>query len=426
MVRGIRAGLSYLQAGARVDSGQEDADKPGARSPFPLRDAKINGEIEMHATEQGKRIHLIDMARFYAMALVYYGHFIERLMILENPSAEIQYRFVYSFHMVLFVVLAGYVARESDVEMCFTRFLKARMLTRLLPFVFFTAVFMGLAAFIPGEFFNLKLPSAEGYAGGLIATLSGLPLFCVPSWFILLIFSVELVHFAVFRFLRASDARIVVAALLFYVVGYWFNLYFDIFNPAKGRVLGWNYLFIHEAVTMYAFYLVGIWLKRHRSLLENLPVASALPAALAFLLIVAFTFNLNTGPFNFNYHNSVVIMFSGHGNFLLFPLTALAGSLCILLLAQCAPTQRTILWLGQNTLLLIFLNGVFYHFINARVAEWAQQAISLPFLNVFVLGCVVTLASLALCIPCVYLFSRFVPQLVGKPKVSGPWFPNLL
>ena len=380
----------------------------------------------MHATAQGSRIRLIDMARFYAMVLVFFGHFIERLMILENPFAAIQYRFIYSFHMVLFVVLAGYVARESDVEMRFGRFLKSRMLTRLLPFAFFTAVFMGLAAFIPGEFFNLKLPSVEAYSGGLIATLSGLPLFCVPSWFILLIFSVEMVHFAVFRFLSASNARIIVAALFFYVAGYWLNLYFDIFNPAKGRVVGWNYLFIHEAITMYAFYLLGVWLKRHPLLLEKLPAVRALPAAIVCLLIVVFTFRLNTGPFNFNYHDSVVIMFSAHGSFLWFPVTALAGSLCILLLAQYSPTQQTVLWLGQNTLLLIFLNGVFYHFINARVAQWALDHLSLSFSNVFALGCTVTLASLALCVPFVHLFNRFVPQLVGKPKISGPWLPNLL
>ncbi len=53
--------------------------------------------------ESGKvRILVIDVARFYAMALVYYGHFIERIMMLKNPAATAQYRFIYSFHMLLF------------------------------------------------------------------------------------------------------------------------------------------------------------------------------------------------------------------------------------------------------------------------------------------------------------------------------------
>jgi len=30
---------------------------------------------------------MIDIARFYGIALVYYGHFIERIMYLRNPAA---------------------------------------------------------------------------------------------------------------------------------------------------------------------------------------------------------------------------------------------------------------------------------------------------------------------------------------------------
>ncbi len=37
--------------------------------------------------ESGKgRIWVIDVARFYAMTLVFYGHFIERFMLLKNPK----------------------------------------------------------------------------------------------------------------------------------------------------------------------------------------------------------------------------------------------------------------------------------------------------------------------------------------------------
>jgi len=65
--------------------------------------------------ESGKvRILAIDVARFFAMALVYYGHFIERIMMLKNPTAVTHYKFIYSFRLLLFFILAGYVARERD------------------------------------------------------------------------------------------------------------------------------------------------------------------------------------------------------------------------------------------------------------------------------------------------------------------------
>jgi len=380
----------------------------------------------MRVSEEEKRIGMIDIARFYAIALVFYGHFIERIMILENSAAAIQYKFIYSFHMVLFVVLAGFVTRESDVDLAFGTYLKNRFLSRLLPFLFFTALFMVLPAFFPGDFFILKLPSVDGYIQGLTLTAFGLPLFCVPSWFILMLFSIELLHYVAFRFLRASSSAILIGALLFYVAGYWLNLYFDVFNMAKGRVVGWNYLFVHEAITMYAFYLVGIYLRRNPALIEKLPARLAWAGAVISILIVFFTFGLNTGPFNLNYHDSVVIMFSSHGSFIWFPLTALAGSLFVLFLARCTAPHPIISWMGKNTLILIFLNGVFYHYINPPVAKWVVGNLPGSFLSILQVGIFMTLVSLILCIPLIYLFTNYLPQLVGKPKTNGPLLKNLI
>ncbi len=373
-----------------------------------------------------KRIRLIDIARFYAIALVYYGHFIERIMMLENPAAAVQYKFIYSFHMVLFFVLAGFVARESDLEFGFGKYLKHRFFSRLLPFLFFTAIFMVLPFFFSGDFVNIQLPSIQGYIGGLISTIFGIPVFCVPSWFLLMLFSVEMVHFGAFRFLKSSNLKILIGALLFYIAGYWLNLELDIFNPMKGRVVGWNYLFIHEAITMYAFYLLGVYLRRRHFLMDTAALKISVPGLIIAFLAVLFTFNQNNGPFNFNYYNSVVIIFASHGSFLWFPITAIAGCLFILFLARITPSQKTIVWMGQNTLILMCLNGVFYHYINFRVAKWVLENLSGSFLTILGVGCLMTVVSLFLCIPLVFLFNKFVPQLVGKPKISGPWLKNLI
>lgn len=73
----------------------------------------------MEVESNDKRLQLIDVARFYGIALVFYGHFIEELMLLKNPIAASHYKFIYSFHMVLFIVLAGYVAKDRTVKMSF-------------------------------------------------------------------------------------------------------------------------------------------------------------------------------------------------------------------------------------------------------------------------------------------------------------------
>ena len=377
-------------------------------------------------TESGKgRILPVDIARFYAMALVFYGHFVERFMLLKNPAGFAQYKFIYSFHMVAFFVLAGYVVRESDIDLPFGKYLKHRIISRLLPFMFFTVIFMVLPIFFNGEFVNIELPTVDGYFQGLLNTIFGIPIFCVPSWFILMLFSVEIVHYGAFRFLK-SNSRILIGAVIFYVVGYWLNLKLDIFNPLKGRVIGWNYLFIHEAITMYAFYLMGIYLRRRKFIVGKMPLKISVSGLVITFLIVLLTYKLNTGPFNFSFYNAVVIIFASHGNFFWFPVSAIAGSFLLFFLGKITPSQKTIVWMGQNTLILMCLNGVFYHYINGPVAKWVLDTFSGSGFTVFWTACLVTIASLALCIPFIYLFNKFVPQLVGRPKLSGPWFRNFI
>ena len=365
-----------------------------------------------------KRITVIDIARFYAIALVFYGHFIEELMLLKNPAAAGQYKFIYAFHMVLFIVLAGYVAKESQVQWRWGRFLQHRFITRLLPYIFFTLLMMIPPIFFNGKFFGMVLPSVAGYRQGLINTAFGLPSFCIPSWFLLLIIGVELFHYATFRFLKDSNTKILIAAVVFYCVGYWLNLKLDLFNPLKGRIVGWNYFFIHEAVVLYAFYLLGITLRRRQVFASPIATRILLPGAVVAFLAVLLTYKLNTGPFNFNVYNDVVILFSSHGHILLFPFTALAGCALILFLAGLTPGQKAIVWLGQNTLILMGLNGIFYHYINPPTARWVQANLSESALSIFGAGLIMTVASLALCMPFVYLFNRFVPYLVGKPQLS--------
>jgi len=377
----------------------------------------------MEPRAETKRLWMIDIARFYGIALVFYGHFIERVMYLKNPVAAAHYKFVYSFHMLLFFVLAGYISKESDLEFRFGKYLKHRFFSRLIPFIFFTGFMIGLTFFFSGDFFQLKLPSINGYLQGLKLTVFGLPMFNIPTWFLLCLFSVEMVHYSTFRFFK-SDSKILIGAVVFYVIGYVLNWKIDFFNPMKQRVVGWNYLYIHEAVTVYSFYLLGIYFRRKKFLMENVALKIQVPGVIIAFIIVLFTYKLNQGPFVL--FNSVVIMLSSHGNFLLFPLTAVAGSVFILFLAKATPSQSTIAWLGQNALILFCLNGIFYHFINGRAAQWLVDNLSGSPLTIFGAGCLVTLASLALCIPFIFLFNKFVPQLVGKPRVSGPWLKNFI
>lgn len=359
---------------------------------------------------------MLDVARFFGMVLVYYAHIIERIMYLKNPAAIAQYKFIYSFHMPFFFLLAGFTLAPEKVRVPVGKFIKRIAASRLIPYFLFTAILAGLSVFIPGWFVTVDVTNAAGYLKGALSTLLGFPVFNIPLWFMACLVSVEIIHFIVGRFLTTTP-RLILAAVAFYLGGYYLTL--------KVHLLaGATYWLMHEAVVVYAFYLVGVLMRRESILLGGQKRWRLLLASAVTLLFVIFTWDMNQGPFQLI--QAVVIVLSGHGNILLFPLTALAGSLFLLLVARSAGANKFFMFMGKNALILFCLNGVFYHFCNGPFADWFVKAFPGHWLAVTGAGMVFTALTMGACIPVILLLNKFVPQLVGKPRQSGPILPRLL
>ncbi len=367
------------------------------------------------------RIPMIDVARFYGIALVYYGHLVERMMYLGSPAAALHYKFVYSFHMPLFFLLAGFIAKESVQDMRVGEFVKSRLASRFLPLVFFNLLLVLLSLFVARDFPPIPLENAEQYLSALKTTLTVLPVFNIPTWFLMCLITVEVLHYVVYRFLRSSEMRVVLAAVVFFLAGYALNRQVQFFDPATSMT---NYWFFNEAPVVYAFYLTGVLLRRREFLVvaPNRVVMAA--AALVALAVVYGTYDLNQGPFYLI--QAVIIVASGHGHLLWFPLTALVGSVMILLLARLSPSADWMTFMGRNALSLFCLNGVFYHHVNGPFAAWVMENFGGSGAVVFAAGASATVLSLALAVPLVLLLNRAVPQLVGRPREKGPLLPNLI
>ncbi len=375
------------------------------------------------AAPAAQRITAIDIARFMGIFLVYYGHVVERMMYLGNGTAALQYKFIYSFHMPMFFVLAGFIAKDLSAQMGVGQFAKSRLMSRVVPFAFFNLLLLVLALLFPRDFPPIPLNSFSDYLGGVLSTLINLPVFNIPTWFLMCLVSVEILHYALFRFLRDSDLRILLAMAGLYVAGYVLN---DQLNLTRlGDPLRWNWWFMNEALVMYPFYLLGVLLRRRGFLTLAWPAwLTALLAALAFAA-VALTYDLNQGPFKLGI-KAVVIVASGHGSMLWFPITAVIGSLGLLLAARIVPPWGWACFMGRNALILFCLNGVVYHHINGPLAAWFNGALPAAWWSVSLFAALVSVASLAMAAVLVLVLNRWLPQLTGRPGVAGPLLPRLL
>jgi acyltransferase len=72
------------------------------------------------------------------------------------------------------------------------------------------------------------------------------------------------------------------------------------------------------------------------------------------------------------------------------------------------------------------LDAIFHDYLNLPLAQWSRGFMPDTQWAVLLAGIVVTAATVALCAPGMYLLSRYLPQLMGRPKVSGPVLKNLI
>ncbi len=375
------------------------------------------------------RIQFIDVARLYGVILVYYGHFIESCMKEGSAIAAVHYKFIYSFHMPLFFILSGYIAKDLSSNHDFATFTRRQLLSRLLPYAFLTVILLVPTFWVSCFNVGLELPSVDGYVKGLAATfLAGFPFFNIPTWFLICLFVVESMHYFTARYLN-SQARIIGIALGYYLIGSILAWNAGVLNPLNllspdGKI--YPYFMILEAFTAYSLYLVGVYLRRKNFLVESMPLLKAIGGLTACLALVYFTYDLNKGMFTIPSYDAVVMVASSHGNPILFPITAIIGSVMIMLLARLSGQQKFLVYLGANTLVVFGLNGVFYHFINDRLAAWLLNHFADGPGLILVSGVCVTVISMALTVPFVYLFNALIPQLIGKPRLDGPLIPQLV
>ena len=364
------------------------------------------------------RILWIDIAKAYGIILVFYGHFVERLSGLGYDAAFIQLKFIYSFHMPLFFIICGYVYKKNNSS--FSGFLKYHLASRILPVIFFNI--WGLSFEIAQDFFNHSL-NIRSYLVNLLGLLRGYPAFNIVTWFLICLFIVEIIHWFLGRYVNTFK-KVLIYGILFFMFDWLISA-----NKAQSftstREITKDFWFIYQALGAYWFYRLGTYLKNWGYLSKELPLRLKFKDLFLSLFVVLFTFNLNAGPFN--YELGVVIMaLSSYGNPLLFPITAVAGSLFIIFLAKLTPSNKAILFIGQNSLILLGLNGLFHHFANQRLAIWINKFLASSSLSVFIVCSFVTFVSLSVCIPCIVILNKFIPQLVGKPKTNGPFLKNLV
>lgn len=309
------------------------------------------------------RVTSIDIARFFGIFLVFYGHLIEQVMYLGSESAATQYKWLYSFHMPLFFVLAGYVAKPT-AHGDFTRFFQKIWSGRLVPYFFFSGLAFAFSFIIPGWFPTLDLSQTSGYIAGLIDTVMGFPAFNIPLWFLASLVGIEVLHRVLGQYWSGTK-ELIAGILVFYLVGYYLNDRIFFFGE------GLNFWMVNLVPLGYAFYLLGVLLRRLKWMEMDASRPFLFGLCAACLAGVFLTYDLNQGPFRLL--EASVFLAGAPGSVIWFPITALMGITLVLAFARLVPQTRLLQHMGKITLVIYGLHGLYYHFVNAPLAQWVAD-----------------------------------------------------
>lgn len=353
-----------------------------------------------------QRIWWIDCAKAYGMLLVFYAHFLKNIYF-QTPYDFLfdQIKLIYSFHMPLFFLLAGIVHKPEPDNRLFAR---KMFRSRIVPYLFFNAVFMCgrlVEAFMAHQPINFA-----SFSYDLIQIMRGHPVYCWLLWFVVCLASTEIIHHFNSKLVKNRHVNAAIAFSVF-IIGITLSSDAVKLPSILAKIL--NSYFLREAMVAYLFFYIG-------TILGHLEFGkrSAAGIAFGFAVVLFMTFNMNGGPFGDVIPTVNMQTQSGqHGNPILFPLTALAGSMCIVGISLLSPVNRVLAVIGKGTLSLLALNTFFYQTINVWIIR-SLEAVFASGNEVSITGAALITSALTIisCLPLIAILDRRCPTMLGKRK----------
>lgn len=351
------------------------------------------------------RIDWIDISKAYGMILVFYGHL---WFSFPNDMVWIQNKLIYSFHMPLFFILAGISSKKTTEK--FGAFFKKKLVTRIIPAILFSLLLL-LCQILISIHFQIDIPFKQNIWGYLERCLKG-KFYSRITWFLTCLFTVELINFFISP-LTSNNKKRWLSVFCFYCLGFIITWKINIISTFTK--ISPNFWYIHEALIAYSFYQFGVVLKNTKWLTTSI---NKITIKYLFLIIsitiLLLTFNLNQGFFDPNFR--LVLMISSiHGHPVFFLVSALAGSMAIIFLSHITLKIRILLFWGQNTLVLLGLNGIFRDIINPKLNRFIPQNYLTTNFKILLFCLSVTLVSMIVCIPFIQIYNKFYPRLINQP-----------
>lgn len=314
-----------------------------------------------------ERLSWLDILKGIGIILVAIGH------IYSNRTV---FNWLYSFHMPLFFLAAGWVYKEKTV----ITDIKRRIQTIVVPYFSFGLLVLLYWQVIERRFRDLDMSFMDSLLGLFTGCYDNLD-FNVHLWF-LPCFFVTVVLFNILVNLGDRKIAYVISALM--------SLIYVVF-PMPELFWGLNRVFKY-----IGFYAVGVFLARR----ETKIVDRKIGVGVAAIVLLAVNFflslhNLTTGVMWF--------------------VTALIGVAALILISQLINENKILQYFGRISLIVLCIHGPVYRIVVKIVSILLHMGTDAVREN-FLLAMIVVAATMCICSVAYEVAVRIAPWMIGKRR----------
>lgn len=339
-----------------------------------------------------KRISYIDMAKGIGILLVLIGH-------SAFPSQNL-ITWIASFHMPLFFIISGMMFSHTEAEKKdWKQFIKRKAQGILIPYATFSVLSILASCFVDYKSYPEYLIIL------LIQTMSFYGI--VVLWFLPALFFGETLFYFIKR--NTSHKITLVIALVVLALSILGNeLYHSHYAFVAGYIdllTGYVFVVLIRIGFATSFLAIGYYIN-YLTAEKKLPRGVYLLISLVFLVL-----NIWLGFKNGRVDLNQIVF----GNYLLYFLAAVCGSLCIICFCKALPEIKPLVFMGKNSLTIMgtHINCKFFG-ICYMLGDFVLSL--LPALGKIGYMIIVIIAIGVLELIAIYVFNRFMPVLIGKRK----------
>lgn len=344
-----------------------------------------------------KRVGFIDIAKCFAIAFIVLGH-----TLVHSEHCNYIYKFLCSFHVVLFFVLSGYTFYVSKGDKA-SKFIYKKFCRIMIPYFIWAILFL-----VPYMLLGKSVDASIGtnasfdlgtqllnvfYGNGNGAALKQNS----ALWFLPALFSMEIIYYFVIKFIENKNSKVLNYLLLLFLLmlGYCSQAFFPF-------VLPWG---IKTAIELGMFFYIGYMLKKFKIFKVN-KFYRGFVFVLILLGIGIFTCYLNPV--------SVSCMEYSYGNYLLAIFSGLSLSLVEISVSFWINKNRLLEYVGRNTMGILIFHKLVILIFQTKLGFISELLLDSSLIIELTLSVIITILSIFISLLITKCVKKLLPLALGE------------